>query len=112
MYQDICPPSFLYPCAPESPHPKIITLVNINVWWQGKIYNSKRSVPLRRFWTEFSDMVPIIILWVIKGINSILQKETEYSMKEKQTLKNPTLKQNAINTFYNLYYDYWDLIRE
>ena len=51
----------------------------------------------------------------MKGINSILQKKKEYSIEEKKTLKYLTiLKYTKVpltpNLFYNLYYDYQNLI--
>jgi len=36
---------------------------------------TRNNVPLRRVWPELSDKVPIIIVWSIKGINSILKKK-------------------------------------
>ena len=38
----------------------------------------KGSVPVRRAWPELSDKVPIIIVYVLKGIISILEKENTF----------------------------------
>ena len=45
----------------------------------------KGSVPFRRAWPEVSDLVPVIIVKVIKGMNSILQKKnSNFNIKEIQ----------------------------
>ena len=63
---------------------------------QNKNTNYKGSVPLRRTWLELSDSV-FYMGWIFQVVISFI----EYSF---------FLLKNDINTFYELYYHYWNLI--
>ena len=57
------------------------------------IFYEKVGVSLRRAWLKLSDQVPISIVEVIKGINSILQKKKRiYYVRKKHLEKNNTYK--------------------
>ena len=48
----------------------------------------KVSVPVRRAWSELSDKVPIIIVWVIKVFIAVCKRKKKFYVRK----KNSTLK--------------------
>ena len=92
---------------------KILLVESVPVW---------RALPF--FYAKSSDYDLIFLEKASMGLKTICKRKKDYSMREKYLIKKYLgnsvdffyidiwifILQNAINTFFNLYYDYWDLI--
>ena len=75
---------------------------------------SKGCVPLCRAYPELSDLVPVIIVKVIKDIIWILFYNRKISLVKvlDYFAKKFSFANCYLYIFYNLYYDYWDQITQ